>query len=114
MSRCLNSIKTNLAKNFDTEVIVVDNFSTDGSAERAAEKFPWVKVIKNKKNAGFAAANNIGVKNSSGNYLLFANPDIEILPRSIDLMMGHLKNNSDLAAVAPQIISEDGSIYPSC
>ena len=71
-------------------------------------------VIKNKKNAGFAAANNIGVKNSSGNYLLFANPDIEILPRSIDLMMGHLKNNSDLAAVAPQIISEDGSIYPSC
>ncbi len=114
LGRCLESFKANPAEGFDTEVIVVDNCSTDGSADMAAEKFPWVKIIENKQNAGFAAANNIGARNSSGEYLLFANPDIEILPHSIELMLNYLKSSSDIAAVAPQIISEDGSIYPSC
>jgi len=114
LERCLESFKANPAEDVDTEVIVVDNCSTDGSADMTAEKFPWVKIIKNKENIGFAAANNIGDRNSSGEYLLFANPDIEILPNSIKLMWNHLKRDYKIAVASPQIIAEDGSICPSC
>ncbi len=86
----------------------------DGSGDAAAKQFPWIKVIKNKNNLGFSAANNIGVRNSSGEYLLFANPDIEFFPEAISLMINQLKNNPDIGAVAPQILSSDGNIYPSC
>ena len=51
------------------EIIVVDNGSTDGSAQAVQESFPDVKLILNDKNLGFAKANNIGIKLSSGRYV---------------------------------------------
>jgi len=112
--RCLKSLENNPAKSVCMEAVVVDNCSSDGSDVKMREKFPWVKLIKSQENNGFAMANNMGAKNSSGEYLLFVNPDIEFLPHSIDLMVDQLTKDSHVAAVAPQIISEDGSVYPSC
>jgi len=60
LDECLSSIYDQTYSNF--EVIVVDNGSTDGSAEVLGEKFPFVNLIQNEKNLGFAEGNNIGIK----------------------------------------------------
>ena len=65
LRRCLDSL------NFHGEVIVVDNSSSDGSSAMVVKEFPQVKLIKNKKNLGFAKANNLAIKESSGRYILF-------------------------------------------
>ena len=57
LNNCLDSIYKNI-KNISFEVIVVDNNSTDGTIEMLEEKFPKIKLIKNKENVGFAKANN--------------------------------------------------------
>ena len=62
-------------KNSQVEVFVVDNMSQDGSVEMVKEKFPWVTLIANKENVGFAKANNQSVELSTGKYILYLNPD---------------------------------------
>ena len=74
MEQCLFSSNKALT-GIDCEIIVVDNNSTDGSKEYLPLKFSGVKFIFNKENVGFAKACNQGFKISSGNYILFLNPD---------------------------------------
>jgi GT2 family glycosyltransferase len=69
------------------EVIVVDNASSDGSADAIAEKFPQVELIRSAENLGFARANNLGAAEARGDYLLLLNPDTEILDGGIDHAM---------------------------
>ncbi|MBN1954925.1 MAG: glycosyltransferase family 2 protein [Anaerolineae bacterium] len=59
----------------DYEVILVDNASTDGSADHVTRAFPTVRLIRNPSNAGFGAANNVGAREARGEYLVFVNPD---------------------------------------
>ena len=59
----------------EAEVIVVDNNSVDHSLAMLAEKFPQVRVMANKKNVGFAKANNQAIRESTGEYVLLLNPD---------------------------------------
>jgi len=112
--KCLKSIfKT--TKNIILQIIVVDNNSSDGSVEMLKKEFPNVEIISNSKNVGFATANNRGIKQSRGKFLLFVNPDIEFYPNSLNLMLNHLKSLPPyVGAVGPQIIYKDGDIYPSC
>ncbi len=63
---CLNSLKEQ-----DAEIILVDNGSTDDSVNYVSVNFPTVKIVKLKKNFGFAKAINIGVKNSKAKYVIF-------------------------------------------
>jgi GT2 family glycosyltransferase len=71
---CLHSVEK-AAKDILHEIIVVDNKSTDGSCDYLSYLFPHVKIIFNDKNLGFAKACNQGLKISSGNNVLFLNPD---------------------------------------
>jgi GT2 family glycosyltransferase len=71
---CLRSIYEQ-TKGISYEIIVVDNASSDGSAEAIEQEFPLVKLIKSKDNQGFAAANNIGFSYATGRYLLLLNSD---------------------------------------
>src|SRR4030095_3988516 len=80
LENCLFSVEKAML-NLDGEIIVVDNNSTDGSKENLVPQFPGVKFIFNKDNAGFAKACNQGFKISSGNYVLFLNPDT-VLPET--------------------------------
>ena len=66
----------------DAEILVVDNHSADGSVESLHPLFPAVKFIVNTENAGFARANNQGLEQAKGEYILFLNPDT-ILPEDI-------------------------------
>lgn len=74
LEQCLCSVKIAL-QDIDAEVIVVDNNSTDDSIAYLRQRFPWVKLIANKTNVGFAKANNQAVSYAKGRHILFLNPD---------------------------------------
>ncbi len=76
LEACLSSVCCTVG--LDCEVIVIDNASTDGSATFVAERFPWVKLIRNSANTGFAAANNKAVQAAGGRYIVALNPDTEV------------------------------------
>ena len=80
LENCLVSIKKAIEE-IETEIIIVDNNSTDGSKEHLPVKFPDIKLIFNSENLGFAKACNQGFEVASGKYVLFLNPDT-ILPET--------------------------------
>ena len=104
--RCLEHIQNHYP------VIVVDNNSTDGSPEKVNSLFPSVKVIRSPLNLGFSAGNNLGLREVKTKYVLFLNPDTEIIDDAIEQLNGFLEAHPDYDAVGPQII-EGGkaSIY---
>jgi N-acetylglucosaminyl-diphospho-decaprenol L-rhamnosyltransferase len=77
----------------DAEVVLVDNGSHDGTADLVAKTYPWVKLVPNQTNLGFAAGNNLAAQSASGRYLLLLNPDAMPAPgalaRGIALMDAH-------------------------
>ena len=74
---CLYSVQKSLTKaDVKSEIIVVDNSSSDNSCSIIKNKYPSVLLVKNQKNIGFSKANNIGVSKASGKYICVLNPDI--------------------------------------
>ncbi|HID85816.1 MAG TPA: glycosyltransferase, partial [Anaerolineae bacterium] len=78
---CLESVIASVqssASSLSYEVFVVDNASSDGSAAMVRERFPQVRLIVNRENRGFAAANNQALRQSQARYALLLNPDTEV------------------------------------
>ena len=96
------------------EVIVVDNASSDNSAEMVKKEFSWARLIKNQKNLGFSAANNIAIKNSSSDYILLINSDCEVYDDSVRNLVSFLELQNDAGIAGPKIINSDGSVQLSC
>ena len=96
------------------EITVVDNGSTDGSAEAVKRSFPNVTVIRNQANLGFARANNIGIRPSRGKYLCLVNSDIKVLPGCIDSMCDYMDQHPEIGLLGPKILNKDLSLQPSC
>jgi len=92
------------------EVIVVDNASTDGSADMVQRAFPNVTLIANSDNRGFAAANNQGLAVATGEKLLLLNPDTIILDSAIDVMCGWLDAHEDVGCVGCQVFEDSDTI----
>lgn len=113
LRNCLKSIYEN-TKGIAFEVIVVDNASSDGSAEMVRDAFDGVILIENKQNIGFGAANNVGIKKSRGKYILILNPDTIIFPDSLQKLVTFLERNSKAGAVGPKILNPDNSIQFEC
>lgn len=113
LKRSLRSIYEQL-HSIEYEIIVVDNASSDGSQEMIQDNFPQIVLIKNNINLGFAKANNIGVLKSRGQYLLFLNPDTEIVTNNVDELVRFLQANTQYVAVGPKILNRDGTIQFSC
>src|ERR1700733_7756092 len=74
LEQCLHSVLT-ACKNLEAEIIIVDNNSDDKTAEYIQSKFSQIIFIQNKKNIGFAKANNIGLNIAKGKFILYLNPD---------------------------------------
>lgn len=98
----------------DFEVIVVDNDSSDGSVDMLKNNFPKIKIVRSKKNLGYAGGVNLGIKNSKGAYIAIFNPDIFIMKNSLELMVNYLDNNLSVGIVGPKLINADGSLQHSC
>ena len=106
LERCLASLHQ-AAPAARHEIIVVDNASTDGSAP-AARQWPAVHVIESPTNRGFAAANNIGIRQSTGRALLLLNPDTIVPAGAIDGLLAELDPHSDAAAIGPRLVDGTG------
>lgn len=113
LEECLDSLNQDVSK-FPLEIIVVDNASSDGSPEMVQRKFPYVKLIKNTENLGFSKANNIGINESSGNYIALVNSDVHVLKNCITRLVEYCEAHSAVGMVGPYIIGQDGKQQRSC
>ena len=95
------------------EVIVVDNASEDGSAEAIKNKFPKVRLIANKKNAGFAGANNQGMREARGEWILLLNSDAYVLPETLPQMKKFMITHPVCDVAGCQLVNADGTIQAS-
>ncbi|MEL7256878.1 MAG: glycosyltransferase family 2 protein [Pseudomonadota bacterium] len=109
---CLQSIASETT--LPHEVIVIDNASTDGSADMVRQDFPDVVLIANTDNNGFAAANNQGLEIAKGDKLLLLNPDTIILDGAIDTMCVWLDQNPDIGCVGCQVLEDPETIQRTC
>lgn len=109
---CLESLYAHLPQG-GFEVIVVDNASTDGSAQMVAEHFPQVRLIQNAENRGFGRANNQAAAQAEGCYLLLLNPDTVIRERAVQALVDHLHRHPQVGAVGPCLLNPDGSLQVS-
>ncbi len=109
---CLKSLHKAIKPAKGLEIIVVDNASHDGSVSMVHQSFPSVLTIKNRRNYGFAKANNLGVKKSSGKYLLFLNSDTLVDPHSLVKPLKYLKTHPQAGALTVKLILGNGKIDP--
>ncbi len=112
LRKCLNSI-LKFQGDLDIEVIVVDNVSSDNSAEMVKEEFPKFKLIANKKNLGFAKANNQGILASSGDLILALNPDTEIIDGTLQKMVNFMQKNENIGIAGCKHLNPDLTFQPS-
>ena len=114
LRRCLRTLTPALSLGGrQSEVIVVDNASTDGSPEMVAAEFPWVQLIRNAENRGFTAANNQGLAVSQGRALLLLNPDTEVVGEALATMVEYMETHPHVGALGPQLRYPDGSLQSS-
>lgn len=104
--RCLSCIEP------EHEVIVVDNASSDGSAEMVRAEFPQVRLIANKHNVGFGPANNQGSRLASRPLVLYLNSDAYAFPGAIDLVAAAF-DDAAVVAAGGQLLNMDGSLQDS-
>ena len=104
---CLESL-TRTPPEVDHDIVVVDNASTDGTAAAVRGRWPAVRVIDAGGNLGFAAANNLGIRQTSGELLLLLNPDAVVRPDAIDRLVALLDARPRAAVVGPRLVDADG------
>ncbi len=91
------------------EAVVVDNGSKDGSADAVAEQFPQVKLVRLDKNGGFGRANNRGLQECTGRFVLLLNPDVTVEPGCVARLADFLLVRPEAGAVGPRIRRPDGN-----
>ena len=109
---CLKSIK-NHPPTGDFEVIVVDNASTDQSADMVRSEFPEVLLVASKKNTGYARGNNLAFEQAKGDFLLTLNPDTEFDDASLDEAIHVLRINPKYGALGAKQVGMDGATQHS-
>lgn len=102
---CLESVRCSLP--LDSEIIVVDNASSDGSASAVETRFSDVILIRSESNGGFGAGNNIGVRSSRGKYLVFLNPDTLVECGWLEPLLEPFENDDRAGLVTARILLKD-------
>lgn len=110
---CLRTLHTDLAGT-RAEIFVVDNASTDNSADAIRDAFPHAIVIANTQNAGFGAANNQAMAQARGRYLLLLNSDAFVKPGAVQALVAYLDAHPKTAIAGPRLLNKDGSLQVSC
>ncbi|MCY3668810.1 MAG: glycosyltransferase [Gemmatimonadetes bacterium] len=94
----------------EVEIFVVDNASADGSADMVAEEFPQVKLIRNAANVGFAAGNNVALRQVTGEYALLINTDTIVRRDALRTMVEFLDAHPEAGACGCKILDPDGTL----
>lgn len=113
LGACLASIRA-YTRDIHYEIVVIDSASFDGAGELLARSYPEVRFIQSDRNLGFAGANNRAVREASGKYLLFLNPDTELIGPAVNVMFDHLRRLPKAGAVGCRLLNGDGSVQTSC
>ena len=92
------------------EQIIVDNASDDDTASVIQKNFPRVRFIQNEKNSGFAAANNQAWREAQGEFILFLNPDMKLLPRTLDRLAQWMRQHQEVGIAGCRLIGAEGKI----
>jgi GT2 family glycosyltransferase len=95
------------------EIIVVDNASPEPGVDSLKQTLPDVNIIHSEKNLGFAGANNLGFRHSTGEFVLFLNPDTKLMAPSIDLLIARHKSLPDAGIVGCKLLNTDLSVQLS-
>lgn len=106
---CLRNLPDAIG-DLSNEVIVVDNASSDGFAQQAAQQYPDVKLIVDTHNTGFAGGNNLGLAAASGRYLLLLNPDVLCKPGSLAALVAFLEANPQAGLAGPRTFDREGRL----
>jgi GT2 family glycosyltransferase len=110
---CLASLEREKAS-LPLEVIVIDNDSRDGTPYAVGSRFPWVKLVVNRKNVGFARAANQGMRFARGEYLLFLNPDTVVSDGTIAATVAEVERHPDVGMLGCKLVRSDGSFDHAC
>lgn len=111
LEQCLHSVIRAL-HGINSEIIVVDNASTDSSKEYLPTKFPTVSFLWLPQNIGYAKANNIGIQQANGRYILLLNPDTILAEDSIALSLQFLQQNPKAGALGIRMVDGSGKFLP--
>lgn len=113
LRQCLHSVARHTT---DAEILVVDNASRDGSPEMVRSEFPLVKLIQTGRNAGFAAANNAGLAEAHGDFLVLLNSDTVLEDDALNQCIRWMLDHPEVGACSPSLMGADGNpqecLYP--
>lgn len=96
------------------EIIVVDNASPLDGVDVLRNEFPGIHLVKSTTNLGFAGANNLGYRSSSGNFILFLNPDTKLVMPAINFMLKKMEDLPNVGILGCKLLNGDLSIQTSC
>jgi len=113
LRNCLKSVYEQ-AGGINFEVVVIDNASTDGSAEIVKKDFPQVILIENSENRGFAAANNQGLAVAKGRYALLLNSDTIVQDNAVARTVVFADAHPEAAVVGCRVLNPDKTVQPTC
>jgi GT2 family glycosyltransferase len=111
---CLHSIALGTTHPETIETWVVDNASTDGSADMVAREFPDVHLIRSARNEGFSGGNNRLLQNLEADYALLLNSDAICHPGSLNTLLDWAEAHPEAGIMGPKVLNTDGSIQFSC
>jgi GT2 family glycosyltransferase len=106
--QCLTSTPQ-MIQGFKIEILVVDNGSQDGSGSEVKKRFPFVRLIENDQNLGFARAVNQGLQKASGRYVLLLNPDTRVKNGAIERLMSFMDAHPKAGISGAQLLNSNGS-----
>lgn len=113
---CVDSIEKSDLKKNSIEIIIIDNGSTDDSRDtlgQLAKKRNYLSVIHNSQNKGFSTANNQGIVQAKGEYILLLNSDTHVYPQTISGMITFMENNPQVGAATAKLVLPDGNMDPA-
>src|SRR5271157_4614453 len=113
IAQCLDSVPGSSKFN-SLKVVLVDNCSSDGSAEFVRDQYPWVEVIEQKRRDSFAANNNLVFGSFPSEYFLMLNPDTVLGEGAVDTLVEFMEHHPDCGACGPKLVYPDGSLQYSC
>lgn len=113
IAQCLDSVAESLSLN-SFKVVLIDNCSSDGSAQTAGDRHPSIEIFEQPHRCSFAANNNLAFRSFHSEYFLMLNPDTVLEKGVIDTLVEFMDAHPDCGACGPRLVFPDGSLQYSC